>query len=67
MEFRINYTRTTFNLELIVSVHQKLKKYVRIILYVAQGTSRENLTRGKNGENAFLLRVASVAKRKCDL
>ena len=23
--------------------------------------------RGKNGENAFLLRVASVAKRKCDL
>jgi len=21
----------------------------------------------KNGENAFLLRVASVAKRKCDL
>ena len=24
-------------------------------------------TRAKNGENAFLLRVASVAKRKCDL
>ena len=24
-------------------------------------------TRGKNGGNAFLLRVASVAKRKCDL
>ena len=24
-------------------------------------------TRGKNSENAFLLRVASVAKRKCDL
>jgi len=26
-----------------------------------------NETRGKNCENAFLLRVASVAKRKCDL
>jgi len=25
------------------------------------------LNRGKNGENAFLLRVASVAKRKCNL
>jgi len=24
-------------------------------------------TRAKNGENAFLLRVASVAKRECDL
>ena len=24
-------------------------------------------TRAKNGENAFLLRVASVAKRKCNL
>ena len=24
-------------------------------------------TRAKNGENAFLLRVASVAKCKCDL
>jgi len=38
MEFRINYTRTTFNLELIVSVHQKLEKKIRKILYVAQVT-----------------------------
>jgi len=26
-----------------------------------------NKTRAKNGENAFLLRVVSVVKRKCDL
>ena len=30
-------------------------------------TYAKRWTCGKNGENAFLLRVASVAKRKCDI
>jgi len=32
-----------------------------------QNANINHKTRGKNGENAFLLRVASVAKRKCKL
>ena len=44
------------------AVIKKEKKTVKLGIRHPRGK-----TRGENGRNIFLLRVASVAKRKCDL
>jgi len=50
-------------------VHDKLFKFLPQFLTVMLNAVIVDIqeTRAKNGGNAFLLRVTSVAKRKCDL
>jgi len=53
--------------EQICSRESLTEKAVEIEKLISVVEHEKEQTREKNCENAFLLRVASVAKRKCDL
>jgi len=49
------------------STHCRDDRDVLVLCMKSSSIVDTHQTRAKNGENAFLLRVASMAKRKCDL